>query len=84
MAWVLSRNGSSIRDDTQNRGETYSLEKRSLSPDDFYRRLDSLAVIFEREYLPRFAADLPAPDIYDLSLEILGHIVPDLITRDSA
>jgi len=84
MARALNRNGSSMHDYTQNRGETYSLEKSPLSPDDFYRRLDLLGDIFERDYLPRFNTSFPNLDIYDLSRKILDSIVPDLITRDSA
>ncbi len=84
MAWVLNKCNSSIRNDLQRRGETYSMEKPLLSPDDFYRRLDALADSFERDYLPRFRAAFPDADVYDLSREIQKIIVPDLITRDSA
>jgi hypothetical protein len=84
MTWVMNSNGSSVQDEIRDRGETYSLEKPSLSPDDFYRRLDGLATIFEKDYLSYFQVAHPDADIYEISQEIQSAIVPDLITRDSA
>jgi hypothetical protein len=84
MAWVLHNNGSFATDEIRDRGETYSLEKPPLTPDDFYRRLDSLADSFEKDYLPLFREASPEGDIYKLCEEAQVAIVPDLITRDSA
>jgi len=84
MAWVISNRESSTPDETSGRGETYSLEKPPLSPDDFYRRLDKLANIFDRDYLDRFQADHIHGDLFDLCRQVQNSIVPDLITRDSA
>lgn len=84
MAWVLSNNGVSNSDEINGRGETYSLEKGALSPDNFYGRLDSLADVFERNYLRQFRAACPESDLYTLCDKIQAAIVPDLITRDSA
>ncbi len=84
MAWVLHNNGSSATDKFLGPGETYSLEKPPLTPDDFYRRLDSLADFFEKDYLPLFREASPGGDIYKLCKEAQAMIVPDLITRDSA
>jgi hypothetical protein len=84
MAWVLNGNGASLSDEIQNRGETYSMEKPSLSPDDFYRQLDDLSGYFEKEYLPHFISASPGDDIYELCDRVQKGIVPDLITRESA
>ncbi len=65
-------------------GQTYSLIRRPNSPDDFYARLDKLADLFKRNYLPRFQHYRPDADIYDICLNTLKALVPDLITRDSA
>jgi len=82
MAWVLGRNNMPASDDIRGRGETYSMEKGTLSPDDFYRRLEGLTDQFDRDYLPLFRADHPAADMYALSQRIYATLVPDLITRD--
>jgi len=84
LGWTMHNEDRSIEDKTENRGETYSLEKRPLSPDEFYRTLDGLSDIFEKEYLPRFKAACPGGDIYDICVEVQKAIVPDLITRESA
>ena len=84
MHWLISNRESPLPDETNGRGETYSLEKPPLSPDDFYRRLDGLADIFERDYLPQFRSAGAGGDIFDLCRQVQNAIVPDLITRDSA
>ena len=83
MAWVLGKNDPTIKDVIRERGETYSMEKGSLSPDDFYRRLDGLADRFESEYLPQFRLAFPAADVFALSQEIRKALVHDLVTRNS-
>lgn len=84
MFRVLNNRDGSLREDTENRGETYSMEKHGLSPDDFYFRLDKLSDIFMADYLPHFKNLYPDIDIYDLCTEIRKILLPDLITRDSA
>jgi len=70
MAWVISNRESSTPDETWGH--------------DFYRRLDKLANIFDRDYLDRFQADHIHGDLFDLCRQVQNSIVPDLITRDSA
>lgn len=84
MTWVMSDRESSTPDDTFGRGETYSMELPPLSPDDFYRRLDRLAAVFEDEYLPEFTGNRADADLFDICRQVQNVIVPDLITRDSA
>ncbi len=86
MARILDKNNnrSCQPDRFSGRGETYSLERSPNSPDDFYRRLDELATVFEKDYLPCFYNNQPDADLYAISLKVLNAIVPDLITRDSA
>lgn len=83
MAWVLGKNPSTVADHLNGRGETYTMEKPPLSPDDLYSKLDGLAEQFERDYIPKLA-DSNETDIFKLSRSVLAALVPDLITRDSA
>jgi hypothetical protein len=83
MAWVLNGNGSDIKDDIRGRGQTYSMEKADLSPDDFYRRLDALTELFVDDYYPQFRKAHPDLDVYAICEKIRDVLVPDLITRDS-
>ena len=84
MGYVLGKNSNPDFEGSGNRGETYTLEKSSLSPNDFYKRLDALVERFAADYLPAFNEANPDADLFSLSKEILQTIVPDLITRDSA
>jgi len=84
MTWVMTGNRPSQPDETYGRGETYSLEKQPLTPDDFYFRLDRLVDLFEKDYLPLLAGDDFRGDLFDLCRQVQGFMVPDLITRDSA
>jgi hypothetical protein len=83
MAWVLNGSGSDIPDDIRGRGETYSMEKSDLSPDDFYRHLDNLSELFMEDYYPQLRIGSPDLDLYALCEKIRDLLVPDLITRDS-
>ncbi len=83
MTWVLNGSGGDVRDDIRARGETYSMEKADLSPDDFYRRLDGLSELFMDDYHPQFRKAFPDLDIYAVCEKIRDALVPDLITRDS-
>jgi len=84
MAWILNGGKETIiRDDILGRGQTYSMEKADLSPDDFYRRLDGMTELFMDDYHPRFRAAHPDLDVYALCEKIRDLLVPDLITRDS-
>lgn len=83
MAWVLNGNGADISDKIRGRGETYSMEKAELSPEDFYRRLDGLSELFMDDYHPQFRKAFPDLDIYAVCEKIRDALVPDLITRDS-
>ncbi len=83
MAWVLNGNGSDIQDEIRGRGQTYSMEKPDLSPNDFYRRLDGMSELFMDDYHPRFRTAFPDLDTYALCEKIRDTLVPDLITRDS-
>ncbi len=84
MASVLNKNEDNHPEEINERGETYSMEKPNLSPGDFYRRLDNLADVFEKDFLPHFLAANPDADLYTMCEKVQGAIVPDLITRDSA
>jgi len=84
MGWVLGKNGDNEPGGFGQKGETYTLEKSPLTPEDFYLRLDELAEQFEKEYYPLFQQAFPEADPFQLHLEVMQAIVPDLITRDSA
>jgi hypothetical protein len=83
MAWVLNGDGSDIQDDIRGRGQTYSMEKPPLTPEDFYHCLDDLSEVFMGDYLPKFRTAFPNLDIYEICEKVRDTIVPDLITRDS-
>lgn len=83
MAWVLNGDGTDIQDDIRGRGQTYSMEKSPLTPEDFYHRLDGMSDLFMDEYLPKFRAAFPDLDIYEMCEKVRDTLVPDLITRDS-
>ncbi|MCP4566295.1 MAG: DUF116 domain-containing protein [FCB group bacterium] len=84
MGWVLDKNGNGEPGDSNHSGETYTLEKSPLTPEDFYMRLDELAEQFEKEYYPNFRKAFAQADPFELQVEVMRAIVPDLITRDSA
>ncbi len=84
MAWVLYDREMPIPEESFGRGETYSLEKPPLGPDEFYRRLENLADIFEDEYLPALKENYPDADVFEICRIVQKSLVPDLITRESA
>jgi hypothetical protein len=84
MAFIL---GAEDRDDPETvtgKGETYSLERAPGSPAAFYAALDELAELFVDDYLTIFTGQKRSADLFELSDEVCGAIVPDIITRDSA
>jgi len=83
MAWVLGKDIPSGEEPRLSRGETYSMEKESLSPEQFYTILDKIIDRFEKEYLPRIQAENPDKDNFEIGLEISRALVPKIITRDS-
>jgi hypothetical protein len=83
MAEVLGKEIPSGEEPRFARGETYSMEKALLSPEQFHTLLDVLADRFEAEYLPHILAENQEMDIFDLALLISRMLVPKIITRDS-
>lgn len=85
LAKTLGKANNDHQPDVFNgHGQTYSLERLSLTPGSFYDILDKLAKAFETEYLPQFMNTHSDKNIFDIYIEILQAFVPDLITRDSA
>jgi len=84
LARVLGKESPDIDPPGDGRGVTYSLVRPHFSPDDFYQRLDYLAAVFAADYLPFYRQAKPDADLYTLSRDVLGALVPDLITRENA
>lgn len=84
LAYVLNKDMPNIPEINSIDGPTYSLVKGSLSPDDFYGRVDKLCNEFISTYFSQFKVEHPDLDIFDLSIEISRAIVSNLITRDES
>ena len=71
LGMILGKEIDSDPEPPSNRGETYSFEKRLMTPDMSYRTLDNLIAMFETLYLPAFraanptaAAPIPFADVF--------------------
>lgn len=63
---------------------TYSLSGEGRTPNNFYRTLDRLADEFEADFLPCYVNSNPTADLFELSLEIIDDLVPEIITREES
>jgi len=79
---VLGVGGQSEPNRTDKTGETYSLVRGPLTPDDFYHRLDGLCEVFQEKYLSSIK-EQSGDELFEISRVVLNILVPDLITRDA-